>query len=166
LVIFKALYELRSSGTRWYKTFADSLRDDGWQPSKTDADVWMRQTGGLWDYVCVYVHDGCAGLINPTQFPDTLQNKSGYHLKGNGELTYHLGCDYERDPNGTLYSTPKKYIEQTIESSKEMFGEVPKPFISPLEKNDHPEIDTSEELDALGIKQYQSLLRALQWLGR
>ena len=68
-------------------------------------------------------------------------------------------------PTGPYIPPPRITLSKTIESSKEMFGEVPKPFISPLEKNDQPEIDTSEELDALGIKQYQSLLRALQWLG-
>ena len=164
LVIFKALYGLRSSGARWHEKFADSLRDDGWTPSKSDADVWMRQTGNLWEYICVYVDDVLGALICPNEFLDMLRNKCGYHLKGDGELHYHLGCDYGRDPDGTLYSTPKKYIERMIESYKEMFGDVPKPYTSPLEKNDHPEIDTSEELDALGIKKYQSLIGALQWL--
>jgi hypothetical protein len=39
----------------------------------------------------------------------------------------------------------------------------------PLEKGDHPEIDTSEELDADGIKRYQTMIGCLQWavsLGR
>jgi hypothetical protein len=50
-----------------------------------------------------------------------------------------------------------------------MFGEKPKRFTSPLEKGDHPELDTSEILDLRGIKQYQSLIGSLQWavqLGR
>jgi hypothetical protein len=32
-----------------------------------------------------------------------------------------------------------------------------------LDKGDHPELDTTEELPADGIKQYQSLIGALQW---
>jgi hypothetical protein len=51
-----------------------------------------------------------------------------------------------------------------------MFGEKPKLNVfSPLEKGDHPEIDTSELLDAQGTQQYQSLVESLQWavsLGR
>ncbi len=38
-----------------------------------------------------------------------------------------------------------------------------------MEKNDHPELDTSELLDAYGIRRYQSLIGTLQWtvtLGR
>ena len=34
---------------------------------------------------------------------------------------------------------------------------------SPLEKNDHPELDDSELLDIKGIKLYQSLVGSLQW---
>ena len=40
---------------------------------------------------------------------------------------------------------------------------------SPLEKNDHPELDNSELLDAKGIQKYMSMVGQLQWavsLGR
>ena len=45
-----------------------------------------------------------------------------------------------------------------------MFGSKPKEYSTPLAKKDHPELDHSELLDDLGIKQYQSLIGALQWL--
>ena len=35
--------------------------------------------------------------------------------------------------------------------------------MSPLEKGDHPEMDTSELLDSTGIQQYQSMVGAMQW---
>ncbi len=38
------------------------------------------------------------------------------------------------------------------------------PPATPIAEKDHPEIDTSNLLDSLGIKQYQSLIGALQWL--
>ena len=51
-----------------------------------------------------------------------------------------------------------------------MFGSRPSTkYMSPLEKNDHPELDTSELLDEDGILQCQSLIGILQWtitLGR
>ena len=51
-----------------------------------------------------------------------------------------------------------------------MFGQKPKLTVtSPLEKGDHPELDTSDELDIEDIKKYQSLIGAMQWavsLGR
>ena len=44
-----------------------------------------------------------------------------------------------------------------------MFGCKPREYSSPLEKGDHPEVDTSEELDAEGIKKYQTMIGSLQW---
>jgi hypothetical protein len=44
-----------------------------------------------------------------------------------------------------------------------MFGCKPREYTSPLEKGDHPEIDTSEELDVDGIKRYQTMIGCLQW---
>jgi hypothetical protein len=46
-----------------------------------------------------------------------------------------------------------------------MFGELrQQSYRSPLEKGDHPEVDTSDYLDANGIQQYQSMIGALQWM--
>ena len=56
-----------------------------------------------------------------------------------------------------------------MESYSRMFGSKPRYLTSPLEKGDHPELDTSEELDEDGKKKCQSLIGALQWavtLGR
>ena len=50
------------------------------------------------------------------------------------------------------------------------FGSKPSAKVhSPLEKGNHPELDTSQFLDAQGTQKYQSLIGALQWaisLGR
>ena len=45
-----------------------------------------------------------------------------------------------------------------------MFGSKHKEYSTPIAEKDHPELDNSELLDDLGIKQYQSLIGALQWL--
>ena len=45
-----------------------------------------------------------------------------------------------------------------------MFNEKPKEASSPMVEKDHPELDLTEELDPDGIKKYQSLIGALQWL--
>jgi hypothetical protein len=44
-----------------------------------------------------------------------------------------------------------------------MFGSKPREYTSPLEKGDHPEVDTSEEQDEDGIKKYQTIIGCLQW---
>jgi hypothetical protein len=49
------------------------------------------------------------------------------------------------------------------ENFKRIFGHTPKNASSPLAKGDHP-VDTSDLLDMEGIKIYQSLIGALQWV--
>ena len=47
---------------------------------------------------------------------------------------------------------------------KTMFGTEPTVYSTPLEKNDHPEIDQSELLGEEDTTKYQSMIGALQWV--
>jgi hypothetical protein len=164
LVIFKALYGLRTSGLRWHERFADCLRDMGFEPSKSEPDIWMRKNGNIYEYIAVYVDDLAIAAKDPKSITDTLMDKHKFKLKGTGPITYHLGCDFFRDSNGVMCSAPHKYIDKMISSYEQMFGCKPKTNVSsPLEKGDHPELDTSDLLDEKGIQQYQSLIGAMQW---
>jgi hypothetical protein len=83
---------------------------------------------------------------------------------GSGPITFHLGCDFYCDEHGMLCMEPKKYIEKMVSTYEQIFGQHPShKFSSPLEKGDHPELDTSPFLLAIEIQQYQSLVSALQW---
>ena len=59
---------------------------------------------------------------------------------------------------------PKKYIEKMMATYVRLFGGQPKEYSSPLEPNDNPELDTSELLDLPGIKTFQSMIGACQWI--
>jgi hypothetical protein len=82
----------------------------------------------------------------------TLENTRKFKLKGVGSLTYHLGCDYFWDKDGTLRNGPRKYIGNIMDQYENMFGSKPKEFMSLLQKGNHPEIDVTEDLDEGGIK--------------
>ena len=163
LVIFKALYGLRSSGLRWHERFADCLHDMGFKQSKSEPDIWMRKNGNVYEYIAVYVDDLAIAAKDPKSIIAILTDKHKFKLKGTGPITYHLGCDFFREKDGTLCMAPNKYIDKMIGTYERMFGSKPKSAPSPLEKGDHPEIDTSELLDENGIQQYQSLIGAMQW---
>src|SRR4029079_11555230 len=108
-------------------------------------------------------------LKDPKGFFDILTSKYGYILKGVGEPEYHLGGNFGRDKDGTLFWGAKSYIEKMMANYERLFGKDPKMYQSPLDKDDSPELDTSEFLDEKGISIYQSLIGALQWcvtLGR
>jgi hypothetical protein len=164
LIVRKALYGLRSSGARWHDKLSDCLRELGFFPCKAEPDIWMRPSGGIYEYVAVYVDDLAIVLRKPQEFADILKQKYNFKLKGTGPIAFHLGMDIYREDNGTLCIAPRKYIERIIANYERIFGEPPKQVVtSPLEKGDHPELDILDLLDDEGIRNYQSLIGALQW---
>jgi len=164
LIIVRALYGLRTSGARWHDRFADVLQQMGFFPCKADPDVWLRDCGDHYEYVMVYVDDIMYIGKNPKTFFDNLTDDHGFKLKGIGPPTYHLGGDFFRDPDGTLAWGAASYVKKMLINYETMFGEKPKEYSHPMPEGDHPELDTSPELDEDGIRQYQSLIGALQWL--
>jgi hypothetical protein len=165
LVIKKALYGLRTSGARWHDRLSDVLRDLGFTPCKAEPDVWMRRNGERYEYIAVYVDDLAMAMVNPKEFIHLLEEKYKFKFKGTGPIAFHLGMDIYREDDGTLCMTSRKYIDRILLNYEKVFGKSPKSlYTSPIIKGDHPENDTSELLDQAGIKDYQSLIGALQWL--
>jgi hypothetical protein len=169
LVIIKALYGLKSSGLRWSERFSAVLRDMGFKASYCDPCVWMRDRGDHYEYLGVYVDDLEIASRSPNDIIQDLLTTYKFKLKGTGPMTYHLGCDFTRDGDNVLVQSPKKYLERTFDEYTRIFGEKPRVASSPLEKGDHPEIDTTAYLGFDDIKKYQSVIGSLQWaisLGR
>ena len=163
LIIVKALYGLRSSGKRFNERISDTLRDIGFWPSRADNEVWMREYNGHYEYLCLYVDDLAVMAENPSDIYKMLRDVGGYKLREEEGISYHIGGDFTRDPDGTLCYGAKTYIKRMLANYERMFGTMPKEYSSPLDAGDHPELDTSELLDNDGIKKYQRLIGALQW---
>jgi hypothetical protein len=124
----------------------------------------MRPSGDAYKYVAVYVDDLAIVLRKPLEFEDILMQKYNFKMKGTGPITFHLGMDIYREDSGTLCIAPRKYIKCIVANYERIFGESPKHVVtSPLEKGDHPELDTSDLLDDEGVRKYQSLIGGLQW---
>jgi hypothetical protein len=169
LVIYKALYGLRTSGARFHERFADTLRSMGFVQCKNEQDLWMRDAESHYEYVCVYVDDLLAIMKEPEKFFKELTKVHGYKLKGVGEPEYHLGGNYFRDPDGTLVWGAQKYISKLLENYERAYGELPPKYRSPMDKEAHPELDESPLMGPDDVKKYQSHIGALQWcvtLGR
>jgi hypothetical protein len=165
LIITRALYGLRSSGKMWWERFSDVLTEMGFVPSKAEPDIWMRDCGDHYEYIARYVDDLAIASRDPKAITDALIETYSFKLKGTGPISYHLGCDFYRDDDGTLCMGPKKYVQRMVDTYERMFGSKPKTSVSsPLEKGDHPELDISEELGPEGVRQFQSLVGAAQWL--
>ena len=164
LVIYKALYGLRSSGLRWHERFSACLRDMGFFPCKAEPDIWMKPADDHYEYISVFVDDLTISSKDPQTIVDTLMTKYSFKLKGTGPISYHLGMTFHRNERNELCISPQRYIEKMVDTYKRIFGESPSHrSSSPLESNDHPEIDTSEFLGEEDIQKYQSLIGAMQW---
>ena len=164
LIIQKALYGLKSSGLRWHERLVEVLREMGFQMSKTEPDIWMRDKGDHYEYIAVYIDDLTIASKSPQEIIYDLTKVHHFKLKGTGPILFLLGCDFFRDEDGMLCYAPRKYIEKMVDNYHRHFGQNPKKAQSPLTKGDHPELDTSELLDSEDIQVYQSLIGALQWV--
>ena len=114
-------------------------------PSREDQCIWLKKNKRLnvYEYIAVYDDDLCIGAQDPKEIINVLESKYHLKVKGDGPLTYHLGADYFQDPDGTMVSKPKKYIEKLKETYIRLFNTEPsKGLKTILEKNDHPELDT------------------------
>ncbi len=98
----------------------------------------MRQNGNIYEYIGVYVDDVAAAAKDPKAITDLLQDKYQLKLKGTGPISFHLGCDFVWDNDGTMCMSPRKYIEKLLGTYERIFGSKPKQNVtSPLEKGDH-----------------------------
>jgi hypothetical protein len=104
-------------------------------------------------------------MEEPEKFLKQLSSAPyNFKLKGSGDLSFHLGCGYERDSDGVLCMNPSRYIDKMEDAYEQHFKETPnQKHISPLVNGYHLELDTSEFLDQDGIDIYQSLVGAMQW---
>ena len=125
----------------------------------------MRKREDHYEYVATYVDDLTLAMKDPEELVERMKKKP-YNLdfKGTGELKFQLGCGFERDKDGTLYMEASKYVTRMEEAYLRYFGQLPSTKAKqPLDKNDHPELDTSELLEEEETTIYQSLIGMAQW---
>ena len=163
MAIVKASSYLSKGQLQWHEKLADSLRDMKFSATKAEDNIWIRKNGNIYEYIASYVDDLCIVAKEPMNIINELENKHRYKLKDTGLISYHLGCDYFTDKDGTLTYAPRKNIGKLIDDFVIMFGHKPKQYTSPLESGDHPELDTSQELEKDDITKYQSMIGLLQW---
>jgi hypothetical protein len=124
----------------------------------------MRLNGNLYEYVATtYVDDLCLGMLDPKSFTDTLQKKYNFKLKGTSPIDFHLGHSFSWNEDGEMEISAKCYVDKMIDTYVQLYGEKPRKASSPLEQNDHPEMDNSPFLGQDETQQFQSLIGAMQW---
>jgi hypothetical protein len=102
-------------------------------------------------------------MLDPISFTDTLQKKYNFKLKGTGPINFHLGQSFSQNEDGEMEISAKRYIDKMIliRTFNFMGREKPRKASSPLEQNDHPEMDESPFLGQDETQQFQSLIGAM-----
>ena len=144
LIIYKALSGLKSSRKAFGQLLQECLLELEFVPSLAEASIYMRKCDDHYEYITTYVDDLAIIMKDPQCHIDQLTAVAyNFKLKGLGPLNFHLGCGFSRDNDCTLYMDPGKYIDRMIEAYKQDFGIKPNmKHRSPLQKGDHPELDT------------------------
>jgi hypothetical protein len=107
----------------------------------------MHRNGEVYEYIAVYVDDLIIAAKDPEAIMEVLMKKYKLKLKGTRPISFFPGCDYFHDNDGILCYVPCKCINRMMTTYKQLFNEKPRLTVtSPLEKGDHPELDTSELL--------------------
>jgi hypothetical protein len=174
VIIVKALYGLRSSGSAWHAHFSDHLRTMGFTPSRADMDMWYRRQtrpngSEYYEYLVVYVDDVLIVSHDPQAIVKDIQSRP-YELKGGGAPDTYLGATIGRykltGELETWYMSSTQYLERAISVIEQKMGEIlpGKKMVTPLPMDYHPEIDTSPYLDDDDANYYLSLIGILQWL--
>ena len=128
----------------------------GFKPCWAEPDIWMCEIDSVYEYTAVYVDDLVIAVQHPQSIIDNLNQVHKFKLKGSSTITYHLGMDFYHDDDNVLCIATWKYIFKMMSAYEQMFGPQ-----SLLEKRDHPELDTSDLLDAEDMEKYQSLIGVL-----
>ena len=93
LIVFKSIYGLASSGARWHEAMSDKLRRMGFVPSRTDADMWIRDKGDHCELVATHVDDLLVWLKDETTIINEI--KEEFKLKNVGPPDCCLGGDVD-----------------------------------------------------------------------
>ena len=169
MIINKALYGLKSSGTAFWTHLAKTLYGIGFVSTKANPDVWIclgvkPDSTEYYEYVMCYVDDILSVSLDAIFILKSLQGQ------------FKLKDDKIEPPNvsvGTMeveghhgwFMLSEKYVKsaiQNIEDTLQKAGQcLPLKCKTLLVHGYHPELDTSPELKLDGLQQYQELIGIL-----
>jgi len=183
LIIERALYGLKSSGAAWRSMLRETILDMEFLDTVADHDVYRRlavKPNGdkYYEYICVYVDDLLVSSHRAQEIMDTFGKT--YRLKEEAkEPDIYLGASirkvtkeddsYYWEMNSEKYV--KSMVKRVVEYAKEKNIPLPgrKRSYTPLPSSYHPELETSEMLEAEDATTYQEFIGMLRWaceLGR
>ena len=168
LVVYKALYGLRTSAARFHEHLSAQLIALGFKQTKYDHDLWIKDKGDHYEYLATFVDDILLWSKDPMSVMNEL--KKVYILKGVGIPEYYLGGNVEmldehwKSDSVGLAMSARTYIENVIPKFETLFGHEFKKEKTPMIENFHPEIDDSPLCSPDDAARFRSVIGSLNWI--
>ena len=164
MIIRKALYGLKLSGTAFRAHLALTLHDIGSKPMKADSDVWIRPAvkpdgTEYYDYIMCYIDDILSVSHDAKSILQSLQGQ--FKLKGDKiePPDMYLGTQLgtmQVEGNEGWFMSLEKYVKsaiQNIEETLQKMGQrLPSKCKTSLGYGYRPELDVTPELKADGLQ--------------
>ncbi|KAB2628158.1 hypothetical protein D8674_032953 [Pyrus ussuriensis x Pyrus communis] len=130
--LHKSLYGLKQASRQWFIKLSCALRKVGYQQSKADYSLFVRNHDGKFTALLVYVDDIILAGNNIQAIEDTKSFLfKQFKLKDLGQLRYFLGIEIARSSKGITLSQ-RKYALEILEDAGHLGA---KPATSPMEQN-------------------------------
>ncbi|KAJ9558522.1 hypothetical protein OSB04_013136 [Centaurea solstitialis] len=113
-VLDKALYGLKQAPRAWYETLTDYLLGVGYKKGTIDPILFLRRSGSDLIIVEIYVDDIIFASTKPEmcqEFENTM--KSQFKMSLMGELTFFLGLQVRKRPDG-IFINQSKYVHDLL----------------------------------------------------
>ncbi|GAA5971756.1 hypothetical protein JCM3765_005605 [Sporobolomyces pararoseus] len=115
LKLERSLYGLKQAGRVWNHRIHGSLSNLGYKRTTSDACVYVRNEGGIYHYIALYVDDLL--FVSPNQ-EEIDRVKEGlrkeYGIKDLGDAEFILGIQIHRRADGSIFLSQKAYLEDVL----------------------------------------------------
>ena len=81
----------------------------------------MQKNGAIYKYNAIYVDHLAIAAKDAKETVRMLKEKHGFKVKGERPFDYHLGMQFARNPEGTLYQSSDKYIALIFQNYEHVF---------------------------------------------
>ena len=82
------------------RKFSDYLSEQGFSPFKAEPRILLRENGGIYEYVAVYVDDLAFDMKEPKVYRGSIVYSAC--IKVTGPIQFHFGCSHS--PSFTKHS--------------------------------------------------------------
>jgi transposase InsO family protein len=155
----KSIYGLKQAPRAWFESFTTQLLNLGFQSSHADSSLFIYKEGSVIAFLLLYVDDIVLTGNNVQFITQLITNLSKvFELKDMGTLSYFLGLQIQRSPDG-LSLTQTKYATDLLTKHNMLNCTPCKTPCVP-----HVRLSATEGQPLTDIHAYRSLVGALHYL--